>query len=125
MQENNETKLIAAEVYEMVATNTIFNGSETTETKWSMDVGKWFFLLVFCSLQIFIRSIANFVVIATIFVSKQLRRRSEDRLVLNLAIINFFSLIIVLPSHMYNFNQWKNRPTVIGNNCCGYPAYIL
>ena len=40
VQENNETKLIAAEVYEMIGNNTNFNGSETTETKWSMDAGK-------------------------------------------------------------------------------------
>ena len=74
-----------------------------------MDASKWLFLLAFCSLQIFIGSIANFVVIATIFVSKPLRRTFEDRLILNLAITNFFSLIIVLPCHMYNFNQRKNN----------------
>ena len=69
MQENSETKLIAAEVYEMIGNKTTFNGSETTETKWSMDAGKWLFLLAFCSLQIFIGSIANFVVIASIFLN--------------------------------------------------------
>lgn len=53
------------------------------------------------SAQILIGSIANFVVIATIFVSRELRQRSEHRLILNLAIVDFFSLAAVLPWHIY------------------------
>ena len=53
------------------------------------------------SAQILIGSIANFVVIATIFVSRELRQRSEHRLMLNLAIVDLLSLATVLPWHIY------------------------
>ena len=70
---------------------------------WSTS--EWWFLVIFCSLQILIGSIANFVVIVTIFLSRQLRRRSEDHLILNLAITDFFSLTTLLPWHIHFLNQ--------------------
>ena len=75
----------------------------------------------FSSLQIIIGSIANTVVIVTIFVSRQLRQRSEDRLILNLAIANFLFLTTLLPWSMHvkiqqpnNVDQANFLDTVIG-----------
>ena len=80
------------------------NSTEDYEIiKWSTS--EWWFLVIFSSLQILIGSIANFVVIVTIFLSRQLRRRSEDHLILNLAITDFFSLTTLLPWHIYFLNQ--------------------
>ena len=61
--------------------------------------------MIFSSLQILIGSTANFVVIVTIFLSRQLRRRSEDHLILNLAITDFFSLTTLVPWHIHFLNQ--------------------
>ena len=85
----------------MVGNNSSANGDQII--KLSINPVEWWSYLIFCSLQIFIGSIANFVVIVTIFVSRQLRKRSEDRLILNLAITDFFCLTIALPWHIYVF----------------------
>ena len=87
----------------MVGNNSIGNGDQII--KLSINPVEWWFYLIFFSLQIFIGSIANFVVIVTIFVSRQLRQRSEDRLILNLAITDFFSLTIALPWHIYVYSH--------------------
>ena len=80
------------------------NSTEDYEIiKWSTS--EWWFLVIFSSLQILIGSIANFFVIVTIFLSRQLRRRSEDHLILNLAITDFFSLTTLLPWNIHFLNQ--------------------
>ena len=75
---------------------------------------QWWSYLIFCSLQIFIGSIANFVVIVTILVSRQLRQRSEDRLILNLAITDFFSLTIALPWNIYVYSHQEINVNTTG-----------
>ena len=87
----------------MVGNNSTGNGDQII--KLSINPVEWWFYLIFCSLQIFIGSIANFVVIVTIFVSRQLRQRSEDRLILNLAITDFICLTIALPWHIYIYSH--------------------
>ena len=100
----------------MVGNNSTGNGDQII--KLSINSVEWWFYLIFCSLQIFIGSIANFVVIVTIFVSRQLRQRSEDRLILNLAIRDFFCLTIALPWHIYVHSHQQiniNTTSFIGN----------
>ena len=74
---------------EMVGNNSSVNGDQIV--KLSLNPTSMWFLVIFCSIQILIGSIANFVVIVTISVSRQLRQRSEDRLILNPAITDFVS----------------------------------
>ena len=86
--------------------------------KLSINPVEWWFYLIFYSLQIFIGSIANFVVIVTIFVSRQLKQTSEDCLILNLAITDFFCLTIALPWHIYVFSHQQ-----INVNTTGFIGY--
>ena len=94
------------------------NGNGDQIIKLSINRVEWWFYLILFSLQIFISSIANFVVIVTIFVSRQLRQRSKDRLILNLAITDFFCLTIALPWHIYVYSEQQinmKTSSFIGN----------
>ena len=84
----------------------------------------WVYVL-FSSVQIIIGSTANAVVIVTIFVSRQLRQRSEDRLILNLAITNFLSLTTVLPWSIHiNIQQLNNVNLAIFSYYCALIALV-
>ena len=60
----------------MVGNNSSVNADQII--KLSLNPTFMWFLVIFCSIQILLGSIANFVVIVTISVSRQLRRRSSD-----------------------------------------------
>ena len=101
---------------EMVGNNSSVNGDQIV--KLSLNPTSMWFLVIFCSIQILIGSIANFVVIVTISVSRQLRQRSEDRLILNLAITDFVCLTTLLPWHIYLLTQLQIDIT--GTSFIGY-----
>ena len=101
---------------EMVGNNSSANGDQII--KLSLNPTLMWFLVIFCSIQILIGSIANFVVIVTISVSRQLRQRSEDRLILNLAITDFVSLTTLLPWHIYLLTQ--PQIDITGTSFIGY-----
>ena len=66
--------------------------------------------MTFTSLQIFVGSLVNFIVIITILSARELRKRSEDLLILNLAVSDFLSLTTALPWFTYNLSKGKMNP---------------
>ena len=62
------------------------------------------FLMAFSSIYTVVGSIANLLVIVTILAAKELHRRSEDQLILNLAVTDFLSLSC-LSFHVYVLSQ--------------------
>ena len=66
-------------------------------------------LVVFTSLQILVGSFANCIVIITILMAKELKKRSEDLLILNLALNDLLSLLTFLPWHTYVVSQRNIR----------------
>ena len=58
-------------------------------------------LVVFTSIQVLVGSTANFIVILTVMRSRELTKRSEDRLILNLGVADFLALTTFLPLHIY------------------------
>ncbi|XP_028402498.1 protein trapped in endoderm-1-like [Dendronephthya gigantea] len=65
------------------------------------------FLMVLTCLQVILGSVANFIVIFIILKSRELTKRSEDRLILNLAFADFLALTTFVPLHIYVLWQGK------------------
>ena len=67
-------------------------------------------LIAFTSIQVLVGSTANFIVIFTILRSRELTKRSEDRLILNLALADFLTLTTFMPLHSYIL--WQGQITM-------------
>ena len=59
------------------------------------------FLISFASLQVIVGSTANFLVIILFATRRELRRRSSDMMIVNLALADFISLTTFLPWNIY------------------------
>ena len=68
-------------------------------------------LILFTSLQVLVGSTANVIVIFTLLRSRDLTKRSEDRLILNLGLADFLALTTFLPLHIYLLWQGKISET--------------
>jgi galanin receptor 1/galanin receptor 2 len=79
------------------------NASDHGET--FISFGAAIFLTSFTSLQAIIGAAANLAVFITILCTRQLRQRSEDRLIANLAVADFLSLTTFVPWHAYALSQ--------------------
>ena len=73
------------------------------------------FLVAFTSLQILVGTMANITVIITIVVARELRKRSEDQLILNLAFADLLTVTTFLPCHALGLIQWKRVPWFSGS----------
>lgn len=76
-------------------------------TELVINEGASLFLLVFTALQVLVGSTANFIVILTLLRSRELTKRSEDRLILNLGLADFMTITTFLPLHIYILWQGK------------------
>ncbi len=77
------------------------SGNHSRYTELAIDESASVFLIIFTSVQVLVGSTANFVVIFTILRSRDLTKRSEDRLILNLGLADFLALTTFLPFHIY------------------------
>ena len=88
----------------------------------SISVEESISLVIFTSLQILIGSFANCIVIITISMAKELRKRSEDLLILNLAVTDVLSLTTCLPWLTYILSE---RKTPEGGMYFIYPSIFM
>ena len=77
----------------------------TTEVILNMSVEVSYALTIFISLQSLVGCSANILVIVTILTSRELRERSDNKLITNLAFADMFALVIFLPFHSYIINK--------------------
>ena len=86
------------------------SGNKSSYTDLAIDESTSVFLIVFTSVQVLVGSTANFMVIFTIVRSRELTKRSEDRLILNLGLADFLALTTFLPWHI--FLLWQGKISV-------------
>jgi hypothetical protein len=86
------------------------SGNESSYTNLAINDSTSAFLIVLTSVQVLVGSTANFMVIFTIVRSRELTKRSEDRLILNLGLADFLALTTFLPWHI--FLLWQGKISV-------------
>ena len=77
------------------------SGNNSVYTDLAINESSSVFLIVLTCLQVILGSVANFIVIFIILKSRELTKRSEDRLILNLAFADFLALTTFVPLHIY------------------------